>query len=365
MMKFIVFLCNYFVQTVLKRRIKPRVIQLPITNRCNSRCITCRIWRENSGHIDCDPAALKKALADPFFSKVHTVGINGGEPSLYPEINRFIESLFILKKLRRIYVISNGMISSKLLEMMETIKGACTERHIVLHLTISIDGIGAVHDDIRGIPGAFDKTMETLKKLKANKEKYCDILEAGCTLSIGNMPYVVELETYLNCLGIDSWYHPAVPNKRLHNFMENNFGVLDDTLSRMLATEYFFTRFKYGEKLKTRLRAFLTYYYFLHKGSCRLAGCNYLRSDITITENLDICLCAAASDIAGNLKNTTASALIKEGAFKQAEKETERHCQNCVHYIIFPTLTGTFQFVKELLKPSVWIIYKALAVWSR
>jgi MoaA/NifB/PqqE/SkfB family radical SAM enzyme len=304
-------------------------------------------------------------LRDPFFSRVHSVGVNGGEPSLYPHIKEFIESLCELKNLKRIYVTSNGIVSAKLLDMMKILKKSCAPRRITVYLTVSIDGVGDIHDAIRGIPGVFGKTIQSLKEIQERRELYCDVLEAGCTLSIQNMPYVAELEIYLKELGINAYYHPAVPNKRLHNFEDRSFSILDDERSRMLAMEYFFTLFKYGKSLKTRLRAFLTFDYFLHRGSRRVAGCNYLRSDITITENLDICLCAAASNIAGNLKKTTASVLLKEGAFKRVEKETEHHCQNCVHYIIFPTLAGAYLFIKELLKPSIWIMYKVLAVWLR
>jgi sulfatase maturation enzyme AslB (radical SAM superfamily) len=312
-----------------------------------------------------DAAALKQALKDPFFAKVHSVGVNGGEPSLYGSIDGLLEALFVLKKLRRIFVISNGLVTAKLLEMLKKMKAACMERRIILHLTISVDGIDEVHNTIRGIPNAFAKTMQTLRTIQADRDCYCDVLEAGCTLSRQNMPYAVELESAFDALGIAAWFHPAVPNRRLHNFDDAPFSLLNDEPSRMLATEYFFSRFKYGEGFKNRLRAFLTYDYFLHKGKRRLAGCIYLRSDVTITESLDLCLCAAASTAIGNLKTDSASALLKQGKFKQAENEVQRHCQECVHYIIFPTLRGMYHFVKELLKPSIWIGYKVWSAWSR
>ena len=42
-------------------RKKPFVIQMPITSRCNSRCVTCNVWRHRE-RIDIDDNALKKAL---------------------------------------------------------------------------------------------------------------------------------------------------------------------------------------------------------------------------------------------------------------------------------------------------------------
>lgn len=361
------FALNYFQTDILKRRIKPRVLQMPITSRCNSRCQTCNIWKDKSINVNIDSVALRKALMDPFFSEVNSVGINGGEPSLYQGFEELLDALFVLKKLHRVYFISNAIISHRLLEMMETAKKKCGEKNIEVHLTISVDGYKEVHDNVRGIPNVFDKTFETLLMVKADQSKYCDVLDAGCTLSNDNVAYVIQTKTFLESKGIDAYYHPAVPNKRLHNFEGEHFSIMDNDRSRMLATEYFYGQFKYGNEnlLKGRLRSFLTYYYLLRHGNCRLAGCNYLRSDVTITENLDLCLCATASNVVGNLKEYSANELLKKEKLFQEEIDVKQHCVSCVHYIIFPTIKGMFLYIKELLKPTVWIKYKILSLWLR
>jgi MoaA/NifB/PqqE/SkfB family radical SAM enzyme len=363
MVRLLDFAYGYLVQSVLRRRLKPRVLQLPITGRCNSRCTTCGVWKTTAPRVDIDPAALKAALGNPFFSKVRAVGVNGGEPSLHPNIGELADSLLTLPNLKCIYVISNGIFTHKVLEMMQTLKQKCTPRGVRVHLTISIDGDAEVHNRVRGVP-AFDKTIATLNALKAHQDRYCDVLEAGVTLSAGNMPFVAEVEALLHRLGVEAWYHPAVPNRRLHNFNDSSFSLLSSERTRMLATEYFFAKFKYGKGWKTRLRAFLTYRYLLSGGRERLAGCNYLRSDLTITENLDLYLCAVASNRLGNLTDNTPQELLRSGAFRRAEEDVQQHCPNCVHYIIFPTPRGAFLFVKELLKPAVWIKYKLMGMFS-
>jgi MoaA/NifB/PqqE/SkfB family radical SAM enzyme len=346
---------------ILKIRTKPRALQLPITNRCNSRCVTCRIWQENKTPIDIDATALHNALKDKFFSKVNSVGVNGGEPSLYPDIVKLLDSLFVLRNLKRIFLITNGMVTTKILEFLETMKKKCSEHNVKLIVTVSLDGVGNIDNHIRGIPAAFEKTIATIQEILINKVKYCDYFDIGCTLSKDNMDYVEELETYLDKMGLKAWFHPAVSNKRLHNFEDNSFSLLNDEHSRMLATEYFFTQYKYGHSFKTRLRAFFTYDYFLHKGKRRLASCQYLRGDVTITENLDLCLCARASNIIGNLRNESASSMLKSGKFKKREKEVSQYCNECIHYVVYPTVSGMIQFIKELLKPGIWLVYKVLA----
>lgn len=356
----------YMIQSLFKKRIKPRVVQMPVTGRCNSRCVTCKIWN-TPNKVDIDFEQLKRILSDPFFSKVEVVGINGGEPTLYRDTINLIQSLFVLKNLKRLHFISNGLLNKSLLSMMETVMQLCRSKHILVYLTISVDGVGKIHDQIRGVPGAFEKTMHTIKLLMAEKERFCDVLDVGCTLSQENVAYVAETESYLKYLGLDShsYYHPAVPNKRLHNFSDHNFSLLDNERCRLLACEYFYFRFKKGHGIKNRIRSFLTFYYLLNRGNIRLAGCNYLRGDVTITENLRLFLCATASDEVGDLNYRTASELLKNKELDRQATRTAIHCNNCVHYIIYPTIPGLYLFLQYMLHPLVFIEYKLKALWLK
>lgn len=362
----LIFGLNYLRMTLFKQRLKPRVLQMPITGRCNSRCVTCNIWKDQTNAVELDPIALKEVLKDPFFNEVLLVGINGGEPSTYRNIEQLIDSLFVLKKLNRIHVISNGIIANRLMAMMEVIKTKCETRGILVYLTISIDGVGDTHNKIRGVQGVFEKTVATIKAISENKSKYCDVLDIGTTLSNENITRAVEIETFNESLGVPAYYHPAVPNKRLHNFDEKQeFNIMNSERSRLLATEYFYGKFKEGKGLRTRLRAFLTYYYLKNGGTKRLAGCNYLRGDVTITENLDMYLCATASNKVGNLKEKSATEWLKNGAMKREELIVQKQCDTCVHYIVLPSVKGFVLFIIELLKPSIWIKYKIMALWLK
>ena len=65
----------------------PTSIQLPITNRCNSRCEMCDVWQmDTSGEMDINE--FQKILSDPLFSQINSVGINGVEPTLVHTIDQ-------------------------------------------------------------------------------------------------------------------------------------------------------------------------------------------------------------------------------------------------------------------------------------
>ena len=355
---------GYIVQQGLKKRIKPSVIQLPVTGRCNSRCVTCNIWKQ-AEKKDIDTKALKKALGDPFFSKVHMVGVNGGEPSLLRDLEGLLDALCVLKHLKKVYIITNGLLTDRLMQMMERIRKECLKQRVRVFLTVSVDGIDGIHDTIRGIPDAFEKTMATLKKVMPQKERYCDHLEVGCTVSRWNVACLNEIDVYMQQLNIPVNYHLAVPVRRLHNFEEPSFSVMNDERSRLLAADFFYGQFKFGKDIKHKLRCFLIWKYLVDNGEKRYAACNYLRGDVTITENLDLYLCATASEKVGNLGEESASQLYKNHRFQPVEEKVTTYCHQCAHYMFFPTVKGFLLFMAESVNPLRWLFYRWKALWLK
>lgn len=127
---------GYFWGNIVKVRTKPRTIQLPITSFCNSRCVTCNVWKLQERHnIDYD--LLGEALQNSYFNKVESVGINGGEPSLHKNFLEVISIVLTLPRLKYIYIISNGMVEELLLHKLEKAIKLCRKRGVKLHLTIS------------------------------------------------------------------------------------------------------------------------------------------------------------------------------------------------------------------------------------
>ena len=147
-----------------RRKGLPLVLQLPITSRCNSRCKTCNVWKSGKNN-DIDFVLLKAVFQDPFFSEVRTVGLNGGEFTLVPSFLSIMDSVLSLPKLSRVYLISNGLFPKRLFEYLRETKTKCEEKKVWLNICISIDGVGSVHEKVRGIPNCFKKSKEILDEL--------------------------------------------------------------------------------------------------------------------------------------------------------------------------------------------------------
>ena len=337
---------------LLPTRKKPIVLQMPITSRCNSRCVTCNVWRHHE-RADIDDVVLKKALEDPFFSQVQSVGLNGGEFSLVPRFKEVLDALTSLPRLKNVYFISNGIACQRIKEYMQYAKAFFSEKNIRVSLCISIDGYGRTHDKVRGVEGNFARSIQLIKEISMNRTLYCDQLTLGYTLSRFNVEKVSEIDSLLSEYSIPLDIHLAVPNKRIGTFSDaDRYSVLSDDNARQLAAEFFFSRFLETKDLRAKARYYANYYYLCHYGKGRLSKCLFRFRDITIDENLNMSLCATASDPVGSLKEASASVIAKSlQTKKEARRLLRECCDYCIHYSYYPlTIKGRFLFARAVVK---------------
>ena len=349
----------------LRIRRKPRTLQMPITSRCNSRCVTCNVWKEHA-KVDINAKELRRVLAYPFFSEVKGVGLNGGELTLVPNFFEILDAVLTLPKLSSIHLISNGLLPDKLLPLLAEAKNRCFRKNVTLGFTLSVDGVGEIHEQVRGVPHCFERTKKILDAFKENPEKYYTYGGIGCTLSHYNIYYVREMEEFFSNYPLEVEWHIAVPNKRIHTFEKaSSYYLVDDEEARHLAIEFFYGKMCTARRFK-KFRWFAQYYFLLKSGHGRLAQCGYRYKDVTIDENLYLYLCATASDKIGDLNHETIYQIRKEKKFVHESHSIGKHCDTCIHYVYDnPTLKGFFIFVRYLMRERFrWgRKFKLLARW--
>lgn len=351
---------NYILTEFFHIRIKPQTIQLPITSKCNSRCATCNIWK-CTRREDINVEKLKKALSDKYFSNVHNVGINGGEPFLHKNFIGVIKAVLTLKRIKSLYIISNGLSTDKIIENLEKAKQICDNKGVHIYLTISVDGVDDYYSKVRGVPGGYNRVINTLSIISKNLNRYCSSLTIGTTISKWNIENVASIKAVSSRLDIPVNYHIAVPNRRIHTNDNYDYSVLKDQKSLFLAREFFYGLFKYSPSVKQKLLYFQNYYYLLSNGTKRISGCSYKSQDITIDENLNLFFCAKESKSIGNVGKNSAMSLIKTQKARRECKRIMKCCSSCGHYITMPSIKGLLLFIRELIKPSVWLRYKLYA----
>ncbi len=154
-----------------------------VTNRCNAKCKHCFYWQELNKKDDLSIEEISKISKK--LGKVQVLLLSGGEPVLREDLFEII-SLFINNNGTEVVSIpTNALSSQRIAEVVERL--ALSFPEVTFSINPSIDNLYEKNDEIRGIKGAFDKSIETLRKLEGLKNKYSNIeLVVNTTISTFN-----------------------------------------------------------------------------------------------------------------------------------------------------------------------------------
>lgn len=144
------------------RTLKSDVIHaLPVAilmphSACNCRCVMCDIWRDNKNLKQLHQSDIEQLLAT--FKKLGTrqVVMSGGEALLNPHFFQFCQ---LLRPHRiRIVLLTSGMTLKKHAENIV---------RYVDEVILSLDGDAPLHDEIRNVPGGFQKIKEGVTLIRS------------------------------------------------------------------------------------------------------------------------------------------------------------------------------------------------------
>ena len=192
---------------------KPLIINLPITEICDSKCVMCNVWKDPKTD-EFIPEKLYLKFSNPFYSNVKHLGISGGEPTL----NEFlIENIKIilktLKKLKSLSMTSHGFHTDRHMDLLPVIKDLCNKNKVNFSLNLSVDGIEEVHIKIRRIKDAFKKVSETALFAK----KIGIHVQLQTTVSKDNIYNIVKVREFAMRNGYESIFRVATKISRLYN----------------------------------------------------------------------------------------------------------------------------------------------------
>lgn len=154
-----------------------------ITYKCDSRCKMCHIWQLPTGEEMApeEYAKLPETLRD--------VNITGGEPFLREDIIEVVETIYERCKAPRIVISTNGFERRRIVHAAPSLMKIGKS----VGLAVSLDGIGEVHDEIRGVPGGFEKVIETLKQLRLMRFKNVRVAFTAQRQNVGHLGAVYDL----------------------------------------------------------------------------------------------------------------------------------------------------------------------------
>jgi MoaA/NifB/PqqE/SkfB family radical SAM enzyme len=100
--------------------------------------------------------------------------LSGGEPSLRKDVSEIIDLFVRNNGVNRIIIPTNALIKSRVYEIVD--RALTNNPSIDLYLNIALDGFGVTHDEIRGVPGNWEKALACIEAQYPLKEKHGDRL---------------------------------------------------------------------------------------------------------------------------------------------------------------------------------------------
>lgn len=212
---------------------------IAVTYRCNARCHMCNTWQfPTKKSEEVTPKDLEKLPGGFRFANV-----TGGEPFLREDIDDIVE--VVLTRTKRLVISTNGYFTDKIVRIAEKFFPRVGVR-------ISIEGLPAANDELRGIKNGFDHGLRTLLMLRHMGLKDIGF---GITVSDRNALDMVELYELAEAMGLE-FATAAMHNTYYFHKFDNAFQDVEmiSEQFRELAERLLKTR-----QIKSWFRAYFNY----------------------------------------------------------------------------------------------------------
>lgn len=173
------------------------------TFRCNAKCHMCNIWQH--------PTQMAEELDPKYYEKLPDglrINITGGEPTLRQDIDDIFSILY--PKASLLELSTNGFYTDKIV--------ALATKYPRILIRVSLEGLPALNDRLRGTKDGFDHAMRTMLELKKTKCKNIGFSIVINDRNIDDLVLLYELCCYLgvelgNSVMHNSWYFHKFDNK--------------------------------------------------------------------------------------------------------------------------------------------------------
>lgn len=305
------------------------------TYRCPNRCHMCNVWEYPTNvEEEFTPSLLEK------LPHLEFVNVTGGEPFLRDDIEEIISVLG--KRANRIVISTNGYFTQKILHVAKKNKG--------IGIRISIEGLPAANDELRGVKDGFDCGLRTLLELQ--RLGFKDI-GFGITVSDRNAKDMIELYQLAKAMNVE-FATAAVHNSYYFHKYDNEIQKKNEVIDSFKEVIQDLLKSK---KIKNLYRAYFNYGLINYiKGNKRLLPCRAGTENFFLDPWGDIMPCnGMEEDIwfesMGNLKEKSFDEIWYGEKAKQVRAKVKNCPKNC-------WMIGTAAPVmkKYFTKPTSWII---------
>ena len=301
-----------------------RILNFQVNDICNARCVMCNVWKQKRDR-ELTPEEFATLIADPYFSELEHAGITGGEPTLRPDLAEFYLALLDrCQKLKGGSFITHGLDTERVLAVYPRVAEAYRARGVDFRGMVSIDGIGGVHDQVRGRAGAFERATRTLNAL--NEAGVPTI--AACTVVRSNVWGLRDLLEWGQANNVYVRFRVGEFINRLYN--GNAHGEIRafdpaETSEIISFFQHLIESYEPDEAVRRTYASIIS----LVAGGERLIGCPYRTSTAVSVDCRGRFAVCAPKGIYHPLGAEAAAAVREAEGERQAIERN--HCGSCIH----------------------------------
>ena len=152
-----------FAPRILMKRGLPIHLTFFVTNRCQCRCKHCFYWQSLNQYPEEELSLAEIERIAGSLGPLLWLSLTGGEPFLRNDLVQVAEIFYRHNRPRHLTIVTNGQRPEQVSEWVPRIADAASQSFI--HFNISVDGVGETHDEMRALSGAFDKVVETARRV--------------------------------------------------------------------------------------------------------------------------------------------------------------------------------------------------------
>ena len=197
----------------------PLNVTFSVTNRCQSRCRTCGIWRLYRDDPGLAATELTLDEIERVFrsmSRTWLFNVSGGEPFLRPDLPAIVELACRHLRPAVVHIPTNALAVDRVVAGVEQILDAIRRTAPATRLTLkpSFDGVGEVHDAIRGVPGNYERVQELLRRLEPLRRDHPELgVGLGTVVSRWNVRQLDGIAEAVDALAVDSYISEVAENR--------------------------------------------------------------------------------------------------------------------------------------------------------
>lgn len=322
---------------------QPRTLNFMVNDICNSRCIMCNLWKQKRKK-EITPEDLSSILQDPLFSGLHYIGVSGGEPTLRKDLPEFFRVITSKAGIKGTGLITNALKADFVIKELIKCNDICKDANVAFNIMVSLDGIGKIHDMVRGRDGVFENAVKVIRYIRDNT----DIpLSIGCTVVKENVWHVENVLDFCRKENVYGRFRVAEFINRLYNDdLNNSIRNFDEDEKYQIAL--FFSKLEHSYEKSPNIReTYKNIRQMIFEGKLRKSGCPYQYDSVGLDSEGNLLFCSPKSPDLDSCIESSAK-VIYEKNIPLRESIIEKCCSNCIHdYHAAPPIESLKEYKEE------------------